>query len=134
MTETCSTRLVKTLYSKLLAWYICVDQSSPSSCRRIQALDVLLPLIHVWPEKTSVVRQQAVHFAFDIGRLRPDAAATSIFFHLIAELVEQETGPIVVRSEIGVDFICLVDGVDRFLDIPETDSRVLVARSDEYLQ
>lgn len=122
------------LYSKLLAWYICLDYLSPSSRRRIQALDVLLPLARIWPEKTSVVRQQAIDFAFDIGRLSPDAAATSIFFHLVAELGEQETGPIVVRSEIGVDFICLVDGVDCFLDIPKTDSRVLVARSDEHLQ
>lgn len=114
------------LFSKLLAWYIYFDYLSPSSRRRIQALDVLFPLVRIWPQKTSVVRQQAVHFAFDIGRLCPDAAATSIFFHLVAELGEQEAGPIVVRSEVGVDLICLVDGVDRLLDIPKTDYRVLV--------
>lgn len=101
-----------------------LHQSSPSSCRRIQTLDVLLPLVRVWSEKTSVVRQQAVDFAFDIGRLCPDAAATSISLYLVAELAEQEAGPIIVGVEIGVDLICLVDGVDCLLDIPKTDCRV----------
>lgn len=109
-------------------------QSSPSNCRRIQPLDILPPLVHVWPEKTSVVRQQAVHFAFDISRLCPDAAAASIAHHLVVELGEQETGAVVVGSEVGVDFVCLVDGVDCLLDIPKTDYRVLAFRHAVYFE
>lgn len=40
----------------------------------VETLDVSTPLVLIRPQHASVVSQQAVDFAFDVGGLRPDSA------------------------------------------------------------
>ena len=97
----------------------------PSS-RIIQRLDITLPLRHIRPQHPPIIRQQAIYLPLHVRSLRPHAAAARKQGRLLLELGEEQVRAVVPGRERGVDLIGLVDGVDCFLDVPETRERGLV--------
>ena len=87
--------------------------------RVIQSLDVSLPLRHVDALDATVVGEEAVDLTLDIGRLGPHTGAAGKELDLLPVLLEDDVGAVVVRLEVDVDLVCLVDGVDCCLDVPE---------------
>lgn len=94
-------------------------------CCLIEALDVLLPLFSVRPEHSSIVRVQAIDFAFNIRSLSPDTAAAFVSLNLLAEFAEENGSTVVVRFVVLIDLVCVGDRVDGLFDVPET-SRMLI--------
>ena len=85
----------------------------------VQARNIALPLLHVGPQDATVVGIQPVDLAFNVRRLRPNAAAARIPLNLLAELPQQNGCAIVVRLEIIVELVSLIDGVDGCFHLPE---------------
>ena len=95
--------------------------ASPSAARsRVkQGLDVSLPLGHVDALDAAVVGDEAVDLALDVGGLGPDARAAGEQLDLLPVLLEDDVRAVVVRLEVDVDLVSLVDGVYCCLDVPE---------------
>lgn len=100
-----------------------ISEPTPARGRRVQALDIGLPLGHVDALDAAVVRKEAVDLPLDVRRLGPHASAAAVELYLLAELVEEDVGAVVVAGEVEVDLVGLVDGQDGRLDIPETVSQ-----------
>ena len=93
----------------------------------VQGVDVVLPLLEVGPLDAAVVGDEAVDLALDVGGLGPDAAAAVEEVDLLAELVEEAVGAVVVRLVVGVELVGLVDRVDGLLDVPEAEGNIHVS-------
>lgn len=52
----------------------CHRAVAPRCSSIVQPLDICTPLVHVGPQHTSIVGQQAVDLSLNVGGLRPDAA------------------------------------------------------------
>jgi hypothetical protein len=76
-----------------------------------------LPFIR--PEDPSIIGKQAIDFAFDIGRLSPDAAAAAEPPDLIEQFTKEDMATVVPRPYRVANFVCLIDRVDRRLNIPK---------------
>lgn len=100
-------------------------QSRPTTARRrsiVERLDVGSPLLRVEPLHAAIIGHEAVDLAFDIGRLRPDAAAAGEPTRLVLQFGEEDVAAVVPDLECVVDFVCLVDSVDGGLVVPQAAS------------
>jgi hypothetical protein len=106
-----------------LHMHACAQPKSTSPLGRIvQGLSVLLPLRHVHTHHAAVISHQAVDLALDIRSLGPHGRTAGEPRHLVAQQADQHAGAVVVRVEVGVDFVRVRDGVNGGLDGPETGS------------
>lgn len=104
-----------------LHMHACAQPKSTSLLGRIvQGLSVLLPLRHVHTHHAAIISHQAVDLALDIRSLGPHGRTAGEPRHLVAQQADQHAGAVVVRVEVGVDFVRVRDGVDGGLDGPET--------------
>lgn len=69
--------------------------------------------------KRKWLRLTSIDFAFHVGRLGPDGAAAGVSLDLLLEFCQKNVTSVVVGLEIGIDLVCLVDGVNGFLHFPE---------------
>ena len=71
--------------------------------------------------ETAVVGHQAVDFTLDISSLGPDATAASEALYLVLQLTQEKVATVVPSFDSRIDFIGLVDGIDRSLVVPEAN-------------
>jgi hypothetical protein len=90
-----------------------------------------LPLCDIRPQYPSIVRQQAVDFAFDVCGLRPNTTAAGPDCSLIEQLTEESMASVVPGFQRGVDLVRLIDGVDGFLHFPEMFRADVVSNAAE---
>ena len=106
-----------------LHMHACAQPNSTSLLGRIvQGLSVLLPLRHVHTHHAAIISHQAVDLTLDIRSLGPHGRTAGEPRHLVAQQAYQHAGAVVVRVEVGVDFVRVRYGVDGGLDGPETGS------------
>lgn len=96
-----------------------VSEPSSPCCSLEKTLDVSLPLWNIRPFNPSVVCQKSVHFSLNIGRLRPHAATAGEKLDLLLQFGEELMGSIIVGLQILVDFISLIDRINRCLNVPQ---------------
>lgn len=85
----------------------------------VEVPDLALPLGLVGTQQSAIIRQETVDFALGIGGLSPDTTAAGKHFNLLAQFLKEQAGAVVIGLEVKVDFVCLVDGVEGLLDLPE---------------
>ena len=86
---------------------------------------------YIRPEHSPIVRQHAIDLALDIRRLRPYATAARKHVNLLPKLVQKEVTSISPGFQCRVDLICLVDSIDRFLDVPQMLDRDIISNATE---
>jgi hypothetical protein len=86
----------------------------------IDALDVRLPLLNIGSDEAAVVGDETVDLALDIGGLSVDGTTAGILLSLLADVTHEDTRAVVVRLEVSIDLVGLVNGVNCLLDVPET--------------
>lgn len=94
-------------------------------------LNVGIPLLEIWSQDASVVRQHAVHLALDVRSLGPYGAGAGVQLNLGEELVEQEVATVVPDLDRLVEFVGLVDRVDGLFHLPQVLRGDIVASATE---
>lgn len=97
---------------------------APPMRRVIQPPNIRLPLTHIGPQHTPIIRIQAIHLALHVRRLRPHAAAARIPFHLLRQFAEDHPRAVIVRLKVGAHLVRLVNRVNGLLDVPQAASQV----------
>lgn len=90
----------------------------------IKRLNIGLPLRLIWSQHSPIIRQEPIDLSFDISCLSPNSATTGEEFSLVSKFSEEGMAAIIPNVECLVNLVGLVDGIDCFLDIPETEKTV----------
>ncbi len=98
-------------------------QTSPLSSGLVDSPDVLAPRLNVRSQDAAVVCQQAVHLALHVRGLRVDGTATGPALSLLPNVAHEGHGTVVVRIEVLVDFVGVIDLGDGTRNVPETGER-----------
>lgn len=93
--------------------------AAPRGGSIVKGLDIRLPLLLVHSRHASIVGDQTIDLALDIGGLGPHTSTTRKQPDLFLQLAEQKVATIVPRLDGCIDLIGLVDSVDGGLAVPE---------------
>jgi hypothetical protein len=91
-----------------------------SSGSVIESLNITLPLALINTLQAAIIGHQAVDFTLDVGGLSPHTTTASEALDLVFEFAKKNVAAIVPGIDGLIDFVCLVDSVDSFLNVPET--------------
>jgi hypothetical protein len=85
----------------------------------VESLDITLPLVLINTLQAAIIGYQAVDFTFDVGGLSPHATTASEALDLVFEFSKKDVAAIIPGIDGLIYFVCLVDSVDGFLNVPE---------------
>lgn len=86
----------------------------------VESLDITLPLVLINTLQAAIIGYQAIDFTLDIGGLSPHTTTASEALDLVFEFSKKHMAAIVPGIDGLIYFVCLVDSVDGFLNVPET--------------
>lgn len=87
--------------------------------RIVESLDILHPLVLINTFQTTIIGHQPVDFTLNVGGLGPNTTTASEPFHLILELAQKHVAAVVPGIDSLIYLVCLIDGVDGCLVVPE---------------
>lgn len=96
------------------------NRMTPRRSSIIQSLDIRPPLRLINALQTTVVGHQPVDLALDVCSLGPDTTAAREPPCLVGQFAQQDVAAVVPAVDCLVQFVCLIDGVDGCLVVPQT--------------